>query len=267
MYKILNQSGDTTEILLYSLIEGGTTAAKVIKSLQSNPSGNITLRINSDGGEVFDAIALYNYLKDKHVTVIIDGMCASAASIVAMCGERIIMKSSSMMMIHNPVTFAFGDSSDMKNAAEMLDKVTGIIEDIYQAKTGLQGEEILEMMNAQTWMTPQEALEHGFCDEVEPDPSISDLAEPFTETLNYSDGVSAERERLRALDELYTPSRAPIINRAKYETGQTASEIAIELLKAENTRPSVDVNNLKTADTQSQVIDSMVDYINRRRGN
>ncbi|MBQ2617191.1 MAG: Clp protease ClpP [Synergistaceae bacterium] len=266
MYKITNQSGDSTEILLYSLIEGGTTAAKVIKSLQSNPSGNITLRINSDGGEVFDAIALYNYLKDKHVTVIIDGMCASAASIVAMCGEKIIMKSGSMMMIHNPVTLAFGDSSDMKNAAEMLDKVTGIIEDIYQAKTGLQGEEIVEMMNAQTWMTPQEALEHGFCDEIETDPTLPDLAEPFTETLNYSDGVTAERERLRALDELYTPSRASILNRAKYETGETAEQIALELLKTERVRETVDVNNFAGADKTSGIIADMAEYINRRRG-
>ena len=282
MYKILNQSVDSTEILLYSLIEGGTTAAKVIKALQASPSENITLRINSDGGEVFDAIAIYNYLKDKHITVIIDGMCASAASIVAMSGEKIIMQEGSMMMIHNPVTLAFGESEDLKTAAGMLDKVTELITDIYEAKTGLDRAEIEEMMAAQTWMTPVEALTYGFCDEVDsageyPPLEAGDrIYEDITDKVRaqqglpelataYDNGIKAERERLKALDELYTPGRASIINRAKYETGESAQEIALELLKSERVRESIDVNNLKAADSQSQVIDSMAEYIRQRR--
>ncbi len=279
MYKIVNQTGDSTEILLYSLIEGGTTAGKLIKSLQSSPAEKITLRINSDGGEVFDALAIYNYLKDRHVTVIIDGMCASAASIVAMCGETVIMKENSMMMIHNPITFAMGESEDLRNAAEMLDKVTELIAGVYKAKTGLTDEEVTELMNAQTWMTPEEALTHGFCDEIDrpgevPPSSGNDRTyEDITDTgkavqpQTYNDGITAERERLRALDELYTPSRASIINRAKYETGETAQEIALELLRneRESVRAGAEVNNLKAGDTTEQAITAMAEYINRRR--
>ena len=295
MYKIVNQTGDSTEILLYSLIEDGTTAGKLIRSLQSSPAGNITLRINSDGGEAFDALALYNYLKDKHVTVIIDGMCASAASVVAMCGEKIIMKGGSMMMIHNPITFAMGESEDLRNAAEMLDKVTVLITGVYKAKTGLTDEEVRELMNAQTWMTPEEALTYGFCDEIdrsgefpplqEGDRIFEDVtdavkacqsgeglhtleARPDNDPLcQYNHGIQMERERLRALDELYTPSRANIINRAKYETGETAQEIALELLRneRESVRASAEVNNLKAGDTTEQAITAMAEYINRRR--
>ncbi len=279
MYKILNQSGDSTEILLYSLIQGGTTARNIIQTLQASPSENITLRINSDGGEVFDAITIYNYLKDKHVTVIIDGMCASSASIVAMCGEKIIMRHGSMMMIHNPITFASGESEDLRNAAEMLDKVTLLIEDIYHQKTGLTEEEILEMMNAQTWMTPEEALKYGFCDKISLYEDVTDAVRACQrgeglhtlearpeDTDIYHAGAQSERERLHALDELYTPERASVINRAKYETGQTAQEIALELLKADTSHRTHEVNNFKTSDPRSQVIDAMAEYIKQRRG-
>ena len=294
MYKILNQSGESTEILLYSLIEGGVTASQLVKTLQASPSDNITLRINSDGGEVFDAIAIYNYLKDKHATVIIDGMCASSASIVAMAGERIIMKRGTMFMIHNPVTVAIGESEDLKNAAEMLEKVTLLIEDIYQKRTGLPHEELVGMMTAQTWLTPEEALGYGFCDEIDalrelPVPAPNDRiykdaadavravqrgeglysleAAPKNDPLcAYNHGIQEERERFRALDELYTPERASIINRAKYKTGETAQEIALELLKAEAPQTRETVNNFKTTDPHAQVIDAMAEYINRRRG-
>lgn len=282
MYKFSN-SGQDTEILLYSLIEGGLTAGKLIKALKDTPSDSvITLRINSDGGEVFDAIAMYNYLKDKTVHVIIDGICASAASIVAMAGKTITMKQGSMMMIHNPVTIAFGESEDIRAQADILDKITESIVSIYQSRTGIEHDDIVNLMNAETWMTETEALTYGFVDEVDsagafpPVDEDTRILEDITDKgraeqqRTYEDGINAERERLRALDELYTPGRAKIINEAKYTTGQTAEEIAISILKAEAMlRQHIDaareVNNLP-AKSGSAELDAFIDAVNKRKG-
>ena len=262
MYKIMN-SAEGTEILLYSLIEGGLTAGKLVKALQASASDSITLRINSDGGEVFDAIAIYNYLKDKDVHVIIDGMCASAASIVAMSGKRITMKRGSMMMIHNPVTIAFGDSEDLKAQAEILDKVKDSIVGIYMLRTQLEKDTILAMMDSESWMGAAEAKTLGFADEVDEQPESN--SEPSRPSEDFVDGVAAERQRMFALDELYTPARAAIINEAKYHTGRTAEQIAVELLKAETSRIRSEINNF-SARSEHDEIDAFIDAVKRKRG-
>ena len=147
------------------------------------------------------------------------------------------------------------------------------------SRAQLNVDELTGMMNAQSWMTPEEALALGFADEIDSPGEFPELGpedriyEDVTDKVraeqsrSYEDGISAERERFKALDELYTPSRASIINRAKYETGESAQEIALELLKAESVRPSAEVNNFKASEPQAQVIDAMAEYINRRRGN
>lgn len=264
MYKILNlNSSDGTEILLYSLIEGGLTAGKLIKSLQASQSDSITLRINSDGGEVFDAIALYNYLKDKNVHVVIDGICASAASIVAMSGKTITMKQGSMMMIHNPLTIAVGESEDLRAQADILDKITESIVSIYQSRTNMEHDDLVSLMASESWMNEHEALANGFADEVETAPELP-AADSAEQAKTYEDGVKAERERIRALDELYTPGRAHVINQAKYQTGRTAQEIALDLLKAETSR-TPDINNF-SARNESAEIDAFIDAVNRKKG-
>lgn len=264
MYKVLNQAGGT-EILLYSLIEGGYTATRVIEALREiDPSAPITLRINSDGGEVFDAIAIYNYIKDRDVTVMIDGICASAATIVAMAGKTVIMKTGSMFMIHRPLTLAWGNSEELKTVAEALDKLTESMVAIYQTKTNATKEELIAAMAKESWLTASEALEWGFVD------VIDDIPEANSEQTSdsYSAGVQAERQRLKALDELYTPGRREIINRAKYQTGQTASDIAIEILKAEarNTQ-TVNGITLPVGHKEQSAIEDFTQTILRKRGN
>ena len=256
MYKILNQNDSQTEILLYSLIEGGITASRLIRALQDSQSENITLRINSEGGEVFDSIAIYNYLKGRNVHVIIDGICASGASIVAMAGKTITMKQGSMMMIHNPLTIAAGDSEELRLQADILDKITESLAGIYSSRTGKAQEEILTLMASELWMNETEALNNGFVDQIETD--IPDAADS-----SYEAGVKAERERLRALDDLYAPGREVILCEAKYVTHKTANEVAIELLKAER-RPAV--SNLRTGGGVQAEIDALADIINAKRG-
>lgn len=269
MYKFTN-SGQESEILLYSLIVGGLTAGKLIKALQDVPTDStITLRINSDGGEIFDAIALYNYLKDRDVHVIIDGICASAASIVAMSGKTITMKQGSMMMIHNPITIAFGESEELRTQADILDKITDAIISIYQTKTHMEHDEIADLMKAESWMSETEALARGFVDDIDAQEPETESSASVTNTLDFDAGVQAERERIRALDELYTPSRAVIINEAKYTTGMTAEQIAVGLLKAEmllakNRERLSEVNNLPVKHDSD--MDAFIDAVNRKKG-
>ncbi|MBQ7543866.1 MAG: Clp protease ClpP [Synergistaceae bacterium] len=247
MYKITNENG-RAELLLYSLIEGGTTAGNILKQLR-NVEGEITLRINSDGGEAFDAIALYNYLKPKGIDVVVDGICASAASIVAMAGEHITMMQGSMMMIHNPCSLVYGDSETHKGESDVLNKLRDQMADIYAERTGMTRDTIITLMDAETWMTAQEAVNTGFADAVESVITVTPLVGPLPVdeeiefTDRYAEGVKAERERLRALDELMTPERSAVINAAKYETGQTAQDIALTLLKSDRGRTS-SINSL-----------------------
>ena len=131
-------------------------------------SGPITLRISSPGGDCVAASRIYTMLMDypSDVTVKIDGIAASAASVVAMAGTRVCMSPSSLMMIHNPLTIAMGDSEEMRKAMHLLDEVKESIINAYEIKTGLPRARISQLMDAETWMNAHKAQELGFCDEI-----------------------------------------------------------------------------------------------------
>ena len=130
--------------------------------------GDITLWINSPGGDCVAAAQIYNMLMDYkgNVTVKIDGIAASAASVIAMAGSKVLMSPVSMMMIHNPMTIAFGDSAEMQKAIEMLGSVKESIINAYEIKTGLSRAKLSHLMDAETWMDANKAVELGFADEV-----------------------------------------------------------------------------------------------------
>lgn len=131
-------------------------------------SGPITLRISSPGGDCVAASRIYTMLMEypADVTVKIDGIAASAASVVAMAGTRVCMSPSSLMMIHNPLTIAIGDSEEMQKAMHLLDEVKESIINAYEIKTGLPRARISQLMDAETWMNAHKAQELGFCDEI-----------------------------------------------------------------------------------------------------
>ena len=133
-------------------------------------TGDITVWINSPGGDVVAAAQIYNMLKDYPgtVTVRIDGLAASAASVIAMAGEHVIMSPVSMLMIHNPATMAVGDKDELGKAITMLDSVKESIINAYQAKTGLSRAKLAKLMDAETWMDAKAALELGFADQIDP---------------------------------------------------------------------------------------------------
>lgn len=130
--------------------------------------GPITLHINSPGGDCIAASQIYTMLMDypHDVTVQIDGMAASAASVIAMAGTKVCMSPTSMMMIHNPFTMAMGDTEEMWKAIQLLDEVKESIINAYQIKTGLSRDELSKLMDGETWMNALKAKELGFCDKV-----------------------------------------------------------------------------------------------------
>ena len=130
--------------------------------------GNITVWINSPGGDCVAAAQIYNMLMDypHDVTVKIDGIAASAASVIAMAGTKVLMSPVSMLMIHNPMTVAMGDTSEMQKAIEMHASVKDSIINAYEIKTGLSRAKLSHLMDAETWMDAGKAVELGFADEV-----------------------------------------------------------------------------------------------------
>lgn len=130
--------------------------------------GPITIWINSPGGDCIAAAQIYNMLMEypADVTVKIDGIAASAASVISMAGTKVLVSPVSMMMIHNPATVAFGDTAEMKKAAAMLDEVKESIINAYEIKTGLSRAKLSHLMDAETWMNAGTAIELGFADGV-----------------------------------------------------------------------------------------------------
>lgn len=150
----------------------GVTAKQFVSDL--NALGNIThinLHINSPGGDVFEGIAIFNALKNHgaSITVYVDGVAASMASVIAMVGDPVIMPENAFMMIHKPWGVSGGDADDMRDYADLLDKVESVLLPAYAQKTGKTTDEIAAMLADETWMSGAECLAHGFADQVTPE--------------------------------------------------------------------------------------------------
>lgn len=168
-FRITNLTNDTSEIAIYDEIGmWGVTAADFVDELSGITSKNITLRINSPGGDVFDGLAMYSRLQAHKATIntIVDGLAASAASFIAMAGDTVTMSPGSMMMIHEASGVCMGASCDMREMADLLDKVSANIADIYARRTGREATEHRTAMKAESWYTDNEAVKAGLADSV-----------------------------------------------------------------------------------------------------
>lgn len=145
---------------------GDEVTPKMFQKELDAGTGNITVWINSPGGDVFAAAQIYNMLMEYKgdVTVKVDALAASAASVIAMAGTTVLMSPVAMMMIHNPMTIAIGDSKEMQKAGEMLDEVKESIMNAYEIKTGLNRTKISHLMDAESWFNAKKAVELGFAD-------------------------------------------------------------------------------------------------------
>ena len=146
-------------------------------------SGPITIWINSPGGDCIAASQIYAMLMDYKgdVTVKIDGIAASAASVIAMAGTKVLMAPTALMMIHNPATIAYGDHTDMAKAIEMLEEVKESIINAYEIKTNLSRSKLSHLMDAETWMNAKKAIEFGFADGM-----LEDEKKAHEETVAYA---------------------------------------------------------------------------------
>lgn len=164
----------------------------------------LTIWINSPGGDVFAASVIYTAMKERDAPthVKIDGMAASAASVIAMAGDTVEMSPTSIMMIHNPWTFAIGDENDLKGTINVLKEVKETIMNAYEIKTGLSREEISKMMDKETWMNATRAVQLGFADSVlYADGSQNKAAPKQWSQKKYQAQIVAKIAEMQALEE------------------------------------------------------------------
>jgi ATP-dependent Clp protease protease subunit len=178
-WEFKNKTDNEADLYLYIEIAswGGGYAAHSAQSFKGelDALGDIkvlNVYINSPGGDVFEGNAIYNMLSRKakncQVNVYVDGLAASIASVIAMAGTKVIMPSNTMMMVHNAWMFAMGNAEDLRDAANTLEKVNFTIRQTYMKKAGdkLDEETITDLMDKETWLTAQDCLDYGLCDEI-----------------------------------------------------------------------------------------------------
>jgi ATP-dependent Clp protease protease subunit len=161
---------------------------QIFKNELLSGSGDITVWVNSPGGDCVAAAQIYNMLINYkgNVTVKIDGIAASAASVIAMAGTKVLMSPVSMLMIHNPATIAWGDSAEMQKAISMLDEVKESIINAYEIKTGMSRAKLSHLMDAESWMNANKAVELGFADGILTRPSETENMEQPQVSMMYS---------------------------------------------------------------------------------
>lgn len=195
-------SDDDNTITMFDVIGedfwsgGGVTAKRISAALRSIGKNDVTVKVNSPGGDMFEGIAIYNLLRSHpaKVTVEVMGWAASAASIIAMAGDEIRMGLGSFMMVHNAWGVVIGNRHDMRDSAELFDGFDGAIADIYEARTGMKRADIEKLMDAETFMGPSDAVKNGFAD------VIDDGIEAGTgEAKNMDRGLMARRQTEAAL--------------------------------------------------------------------
>lgn len=162
-----NKESDSPTIYIYDSIGKYNVAAKdFVNELNSIKAKELTIRMHSPGGNVFDGMTIFNAI-EEHPAVVkgqVDGMCASICSVIAMACDSLTMAKGSMMMIHNASGGCLGNAGEMRKTADVLDQIDTILVKTYQGKTGMPMKEIKKMMDEETWMNAETAKKHGFCD-------------------------------------------------------------------------------------------------------
>lgn len=204
-------------------------------------TGDLTVHINSPGGDVFAGVTIYNALKDYHghVVVKVDGLAASIASIIAMAGDEIIMSPGSMMMIHNPWSTIGGNADELREAADILDQIEENLVPIYSNRTGLSVEEIKQLLDDETWLSAEKAVELGFATRVE--------AAKVEDKKKKKCGVSA------------LASFSPM--NMSFSMSATRSAMSDLITKFNNSRKDIQMNEdeLKKAEIEADVVEATVE--------
>ena len=187
---------------IYDWLEMDATSPRMVNQQIENAKGqDLEVEINSGGGSVFDGSEIYTSLKSYpgNVTVKIVGLAASAASVIAMAGDKILMSPTSQMMIHNASVNASGDYRTMEHTSEILKNVNKTVSNAYRIKSGMDEETLLQMMNNETWLTPQQAIDLKLIDQVmfENDNQLSIVASTYDSQMLPQNIINKIRNELR----------------------------------------------------------------------
>lgn len=182
-WEVKAKANKTGELLIYGDILSsdpwgdGVTPTQIDAALKAlGEIDTLNVYVNSAGGSVFAGMAIYNIIKRSKATTknaYVDGLAASIASVIVMACDKVIMPSNAVMVIHDPEGGVIGDAADMRKMADALDKVRELILGVYREKTGKTDEELIPLLDAETWMTAEEAVEKGFADEVQAEVKIA----------------------------------------------------------------------------------------------
>lgn len=240
---------------------GDEVTPAIFKEELSAGHGPIVLHINSPGGDCVAASQIYTYLMDYPYDVIvqIDGIAASAASVVAMAGTTVRMSPTSLMLLHNPWTTAMGDASEMQKAIDLLDEVKESIINAYEIKTGLGRKRLSNIMDAETWLNAHKAKELGFCDEVlyEEDVKESAVTKPdfiFSEktaVMTLMNKVLASMP-IAVVEECPSATPSPVQTNLPGETG-ASSEADTEPEGDQVMAPKTTDNRVKATDLEKRL--------------
>ena len=201
----VNEAGTEATLCVYDVIGksyfGGIDENDVVAFLDENPGlTNINLRINSPGGSIFAGQAMFHRLaaSSAKITTYVDGLAASMASYLMLVGDEIHMADGALVMIHNPLACTCGEASDLRKTADLLDTLRASLVSVYEKRTGKSADDLHAMMDAETWMNAQEAVENGFADTVDelPIQAAAFAAGPMMAAL--MDGASEEAQALLA---------------------------------------------------------------------
>ncbi len=225
-------------------------------------SGDITVWINSPGGDCVAAAQIYNMLSNYKgkVTVKIDGIAASAASVIAMAGDTVLVSPVSMLMIHNPATIAWGDHAEMQKAIDMLSEVKESIINAYVLKTGLSRPKLSHLMDAETWMDANKAVELGFADGI----MARAKAEPEKEPEEGTEGGSSEEDREE--EKKFPPSTSSMLYSRRAVTNALLNKLTA---KYGGAKPKADIQmqaQIPAPETETgRSVDALMERLNLLR--
>ena len=244
--------GKSTDIHIYDEIGvHGVTAKSFLEDLKDLKGRDITVHINSTGGDVFQGQAIYTALKNYtgKVTVKIEGLAASMATVIALAADKIEMTANSLFMIHSPMSNVFGNKSQMRKQINALEKVEATMLNVYSKKTNLSEEKIALMLDTETWLSADEALEFGFVDEVIGRVSVvakydmsgfkNKSADDILTTFNKGQQKTENKMDEQTMANWFTEIKNLIVGKAE-ETAEPAAQTETEAPKEE-----VNVDDLK----------------------
>jgi ATP-dependent Clp endopeptidase proteolytic subunit ClpP len=244
-----SEAPGSVEVSIYDEIGfGGVTAKDFLAEVKKYKGQHIDLRINSVGGSVIEGAAIYNSLR-RHkggLTVHVDGLAASMASVIAMAGEEVVIADNAMMMIHNPWSMTMGDADDLRKEADVLDKLKNTLVNAYARRTGMEASTIAAMMDEETWLDATQSVAMGFADEIEDGTQAAACLSPRVRFDNFSNSMARKSSKIQA--EEAAPVAPPVDIVAEPMNVETA---AVALEEADPvTKPVSQEEQIETLETE-----------------